>query len=98
MSSKWIVITTINPPGKSVEKVGRLCESGEWRAVVVGDTRTPPDWRSPHVEFLSVDAQRDEFGAYADQIPYRHYSRKNLGYLYAEGIGVPLRQGTSAAT
>lgn len=83
ITSKWIVITTINQPTKTVELISQLCESGEWNAVVVGDTRTPADWNYHGIDFLSVDMQRREFGQYAEELPYRHYARKNLGYLYA---------------
>jgi hypothetical protein len=81
--SRWIVITTINPPTRALERVSRLCTSGEWNAVVIGDTRTPPDWRAEGIHFLDVAAQRDLYGELAEAIPLRHYSRKNLGYLFA---------------
>jgi hypothetical protein len=82
----WIVVTSINPPTPAVEAIARLCRGG-WSAVVVGDLATPPDWHCAGVTYLGVEAQRRQFGPLADAIPYRHYCRKNLGYLYA------LRQG-----
>jgi hypothetical protein len=60
-----------------------MCEDQGWSAVVVGDTKTPTDWASPNVTFLSVNDQFQMFGELAKLIPFRHYSRKNLGYLYA---------------
>ncbi len=57
---------------------------------MVGDTKTPADWACPGVDFLSVEKQKQQFGAYADLIPYRHYCRKNLGYLYAISKGARL--------
>lgn len=86
MSNRWIVITSINRPTRAIEVVSELCAKG-WRAVVVGDTKTPGDWAAAGVDFLSVDRQKADFGALADLIPYRHYCRKNLGYLHA------IRQG-----
>jgi hypothetical protein len=88
-SKKWVVITTINPPTRTIEVVSALCDSG-WSAVVVGDTKTPVSWSARGVDFLSVDRQRELFGAYADLLPYRHYCRKNLGYLYAMQNGAEL--------
>jgi hypothetical protein len=82
-SARWIVITTINPPGRAIELVSVLCRNEGWRAVVIGDTRTPPDWNADGIDYLDVAAQRDQFGELADFIPLRHYSRKNLGFLYA---------------
>lgn len=83
---KWIVITTINPPTPAIDKIAELCEKG-WSAVVVGDTKTPPDWHKGGVDFFSVKDQKEMFGEFADLIPYRHYCRKNLGYLYAMSKG-----------
>jgi hypothetical protein len=69
--------------------VSSLCQKG-WSAVVVGDTKTPANWACPGVDFLSVDRQKEMFGEFADLLPYRHYCRKNLGYLYALQRGANL--------
>lgn len=42
MHEKWIVLTTINAPTDDVKK---LAEIEGWKVVVVGDTKTPVDWR-----------------------------------------------------
>ena len=42
MHEKWIVITTINAPTDDVKK---LADIDGWKVVVVGDTKTPADWR-----------------------------------------------------
>lgn len=39
---KWIVITTINPPTEDVKKLAKI---PGWKVVVVGDTKSPPDWK-----------------------------------------------------
>lgn len=88
--NRWIVITTINAPTTAVARVSRLCTTEGWRAVVIGDTRTPEDWSAEGIDFLGVLEQERRFGALADAIPYRHYSRKNLGYLYAIEKGADL--------
>jgi hypothetical protein len=87
--NRWIVITSINRPTRSLEVVSSLCKQG-WSAVVVGDTKTPADWQCPGVDFLSVDRQKEMFGDFAELLPYRHYCRKNLGYLYAMQRGAAL--------
>jgi len=79
--NKWIVVTTINRPTLAIETIAKLAANG-WRTVVVGDKKTP-DWHMDGMDFLSVDTQRAEFGPLADLIPYNHYCRKNLGYLWA---------------
>lgn len=42
MHEKWIVITTTNAPTDDVKK---LADIEGWKVVVVGDTKTPIDWR-----------------------------------------------------
>ena len=89
MKNSWIVLTTINPPTEAVESIAKLCERG-WSAVVVGDTKTPPGWHCAGIQYLDVAAQRELFGRFADAVPYKHYCRKNLGYLYAIRHGAEL--------
>lgn len=84
---KWIVITTINPPTDAVKALLKLTEVG-WDIVVVGDEKTPEEWaRVAEVHFLSLDRQFALFPHLACMAPLGHYSRKNLGYLYAINQG-----------
>jgi len=39
--SKWIVVTTINRPTKSLVALSQVTD---WKMVVVGDRLTPKDW------------------------------------------------------
>jgi hypothetical protein len=82
----WIVITTINEPS---EAIARLADDlgDDWGMVMVGDAKTPPRWNDWPVEFLSLERQRESFGAFAAEAPTNHYSRKNFGYLYAQQRG-----------
>lgn len=89
-AARWVVITSINRPTRAIEVVSQLCREQGWRAVVVGDTKTPADWSAPGVDYLSIDDQKRQFGPLADLIPYRHYCRKNLGYLHAIRHGAEL--------
>ena len=82
MGKKWIVVTTINPPTDAIEAISGLANAG-WSAVVVGDRKTPAGWSATNIDYLSVEEQKSLFGDLADIIPYNHYCRKNLGYLYA---------------
>lgn len=87
MKKGWIVVTTINPPSTAIEFISKLCGSSGWSAVVVGDTKTSQDWSCDNITYLSVERQKEIFGGYADVLPYRHYCRKNIGYLYALSQG-----------
>ena len=42
MHDKWIVLTTVNSPTQDVKKLAKI---DGWKVVVVGDTKTPADWR-----------------------------------------------------
>ncbi|MGB8013699.1 MAG: STELLO glycosyltransferase family protein [Terriglobales bacterium] len=88
-SDQWIVVTTIQAPTESIAALSRLAGAG-WLVVVVGDTKTPTDWSADGIRYLSVIEQHRIFGAISERIPVRHYSRKNLGYLYAIQHGAKL--------
>jgi hypothetical protein len=80
--NQWIVVTTINAPTKAIRRIGELAAEG-WNCVVVGDRKTPKDWAYGNVHYLDFDAQERRYRDLAALIPANHYSRKNLGYLYA---------------
>ncbi|ULT87937.1 hypothetical protein L3Y34_007252 [Caenorhabditis briggsae] len=65
----------------------RLAAIPDWNLVVVGDTKTPKDWELPNVHFLSVDYQKNMSFSLISSLPYKSYTRKNIGYLYAISHG-----------
>jgi hypothetical protein len=88
-SDKWIVVTTIQAPTEGIAALSRLAGQG-WSVVVVGDTKTPPGWQAADITYLSLTEQHRIFGSISQLIPVRHYSRKNLGYLFAIQNGAKL--------
>lgn len=72
----YIIITSINAP---TEAVYMFAQKQDWKVVVVGDVKTPSDWYCDDVEYLSIEKQKQ----YAFDLPYNHYARKMIGYLYA---------------
>lgn len=81
-SRKWIVVTTINPPNKAMQSLIEMIDA-DWSIVIVGDEKTPSEWEKARVHFLSLNRQHELFPNFAALAPVGHYSRKNLGYLYA---------------
>ncbi|HRU05793.1 MAG TPA: STELLO glycosyltransferase family protein [Candidatus Brocadiia bacterium] len=81
---RFVVLTTILRPTEAVRRFAAL---PGWQVVVVGDLKTPSDWRLPGVTYLGPQAQRDLFPGLAERLPWNHYARKNLGYLYAMSQG-----------
>lgn len=83
--SKWAVVTTINAPTLSIHKVmnqTNLC------VVIVADRKTPTkeyrELESERIYFLSVEKQEKmQDMAITTELPWNHFGRKNLGYLYA---------------
>lgn len=78
--SKWVVITSINHPTKAVKKLAAL---PDWHIVMVGDKKTPTDWHLDNCDYLSPEKQLELGFAITELLPWNHYSRKNIGYLYA---------------
>ena len=80
MKKKCIIITTINKPTEAILK---HINNNDYDTIIVGDIKTPDDYSELNCIYLDVKSQKKLFIELADLIPYNHYSRKNLGYLYA---------------
>lgn len=78
-----LVVTTIQAPTPAMRALMAGCITNGRRLIVVGDKSTPADFDLDGCDFLALDRQRDEGGAFADLLPVGHYARKNLGYLRA---------------
>lgn len=82
MTSPTCVITTINPPTRTVEMmVDRFTN-----VIVVGDKKTPVDWNYAGTTYYP---HGHDFG-FSFKAPDNHYARKNLGYLQAIKHGATL--------
>jgi hypothetical protein len=77
---KFIVITSIFKPTEAIETFSAL---KDYQLIVVGDKKTPGDWSYPNCIYLDVNAQLELASSFANAIPYNHYGRKMLGYVYA---------------
>ncbi len=79
-----IVITTIYPPTEAIEKFAAVqnCE-----VIVVGDKKTPTGWACNNTKFLAADDDASRQFSLRAVLPYNHYCRKMLGYLFAVKCG-----------
>lgn len=82
-----IIITSINEPTKAVVKISHDAKKLNADFIVVGDTKSPKDFNLDNCKFLSVDEQIALDFTYAKIVPFKHYARKNIGYLYAINNG-----------
>jgi len=84
---KAIVITSINKKTNAIQ----LYESfQDWHVIVVGDKKSYQIEGSKNLTFLSYKSQFDLGFKLIDKCPYNHYTRKNIGYLYAFAEGAEL--------
>ena len=77
---KWVVITSIFEP---TETVRQLAMDSEWCVVVVGDKNGPTEYDVEGVIYLTPEDQMNLPYNILDLLPWNHFGRKNVGYLYA---------------
>lgn len=78
-----VVITSINAPTRAVVEIARDRAKLNARFVVVGDSKSPADFRYDGVEYYDIAAQIGSGFSIAPLAPTKHYARKNIGYLLA---------------
>ncbi len=85
---KWIVVTTIQHPTPALKKLAQL---QNWQLLVIGDKKTPSDWYlDENCIYLSPQDQDALPFKLAKLLPWNHYARKNIGYLYAIAHGAKI--------
>ena len=77
---KVIVITSIFPPTEAVHAFAAM---KDYQLIVVGDKKSPADWRCGHANFITVKQQEEMSYEIVKTLPYNHYCRKMIGYLEA---------------
>jgi len=80
LNNKSIVITSIFAPTKAIQRFSQL---DGYQLIVAGDKKTPADWKSPNTVYLSVEDQEKLGFRLNSKLPFNHYGRKMMGYLYA---------------
>jgi hypothetical protein len=78
MSKKFIIVTSIFEPTEAVKKFSKV---NDFNMIVVGDKKSPPKYDCENVEFLAWDKELPF--SLAKKLPFNHYCRKMLGYLWA---------------
>ena len=78
-----VVITTIQSPTHSVQKLCDVLKKYDIPLVIVGDKRGPFSYNVEGVELLTLNDQYKLPFVLSHRLPTDHYARKNLGYLVA---------------
>lgn len=84
---KFIIITSIFPPTAAVKA---FAQREDWHVVVVGDKKTPFDWSYENVTYLGAEEQVNLDFHLTKLLPWNHYCRKMVGYLYAMQQGATI--------
>merc|ERR550534_1850681 len=88
LCDRWIVVTTIFQPSNAMRRLEEMTRRG-WCFVIAGDANGPAALESSggsglnNVIYLDAEIQRGMHYKVLEHIPWRHFGRKNLGYLYA---------------
>ena len=85
MLRKFIIITTINEKTKAIKRFSALLK--DWQIILVGDKKSKKIKSKDNIIFLSVEDQEKLNFNITKYLPYNHYCRKNIGYLYAIKLG-----------
>ncbi len=84
MKNTALVITSIAADSHPVLKQYALeTKENNVPFVMIGDTKSPAQFSLEGCDFYSVSRQKDLSFTLARELPFKHYARKNLGYLIA---------------
>ena len=78
-----IIVTSISSPNKALTEIANGAIQNDYNFILVGDQKTPSDFTLKGCLFFSFESQKDSSYKFAALCPENHYSRKNLGYLFA---------------
>ena len=91
MKGTFLVITSIAGADNPVLKqIAKEAKQQEVPFIVIGDTKSPKEFSLEGCDFYSVERQKSLPWVLAAQLPYKHYARKNLGYLIAASKGAEI--------
>lgn len=83
MCEYWAVITSVNAPTVVVKQLAETTEN--LCLVVVADKKSPVDYdvSRKHLVYLTVEDQEKLSYEIMKLVPWNHFARKNIGFLYA---------------
>ena len=81
--SSALIVTSIAAPNAVMKDLARGALEHGCEFIVIGDTKSPPDFQLEGCRYYSVDAQRATGLSFAQKCPTRHYARKNIASIEA---------------
>jgi len=85
-----IVVTSISAPNAALRELASGSKRHGLRFIVVGDGKSPADFKLDGCEFHGLEKQRSLPFQLASICPTANYARKNLGYLIAVAGGAEI--------
>ena len=82
-----IVTTTINPPTKAIKLFDAMAD---WRLIVIGDKKTPPDYRLERGVYVRPREQESYDKDLSDAIGWNCIQRRSFGLLLAYDMGAEI--------
>lgn len=89
-TTTFLVITSISAPNAVLKDCADQSVAHGVNFVVMGDTKSPAQFDLPGCDFWDIDRQLTLPFALVENLPTRHYGRKNLGYLVAMQQGAQI--------
>ncbi|NHZ86225.1 MAG: DUF288 domain-containing protein [Planctomycetia bacterium] len=84
MNNTFLIITSIAGHDHFIlKKIAQESSSHNIPLIVVGDTKSPKEFKLAGCDYYSVEHQQALSFELAKTLPLKHYARKNLGYLIA---------------
>lgn len=77
------VVTTIHAPNETLNALNAFARARDTVLHIVGDVTTPSEPWKDFTDYYDLRRQASEFPSLAELLPFRHYARKNIGYLAA---------------
>jgi hypothetical protein len=78
-----LIITSIAAPNSAMKSFAAEAGNHGIKFMVIGDRSSPEKFDLDNCQFVSIDEQKKLNFRLAKNLPEKHYSRKNLGYLIA---------------
>jgi hypothetical protein len=91
MKNTFLIITSIaNDKHPVLNQFATETVENNISFIVIGDTKSPNEFNLLGCDYYSVERQKELVFELNKELPYKHYARKNLGYLIAMEKGAEI--------
>ncbi len=79
-----LIITSIaNDKHTVLQQYAKEAKENNTEFILIGDKKTPQPFNLKNCNYFSTEQQENQGFKLAENLPYNHYARKNIGYLIA---------------